>query len=194
LGDWPQITALEPLSTTVGSSVVLIISGQRFAPTATVLINGEVMPTTVISPSQLTADLTSAAVATAGVAQVEVVNPGISNAPSNRQLFHIQNISPTITSLAPSKAPEAGEPFVLTLQGSHFAPGAVVRWNGEALNTTFSNSGQLQAQVRPPQLVIARPVTIEVENPGPGGGLSNQMLFTVTPTFRVLLPLVERGS
>jgi hypothetical protein len=191
LGDWPAIISLAPISTTVGSPVVLTVIGERFAPTATVLIDGAPTPTTVISPTQLTANLGAATVANAGVKSITVVNPGLGDAPSNEQRFTVENMTPVIASVSPQSADEEGAGFTLTVQGNRFAPGAIIRWNGDPLPTTVAANGALQAQVDAAQLDIARPVVIVVENPGPGGGVSDAAIFTIESAFRQLLPLVS---
>jgi hypothetical protein len=191
LGEWPYLTALTPLTTTVGTPTTLTLSGERFGPTATVRINGVVVPTTVVSPTQLTANLTGAAVASAGMAEVTVVNPGLT-APSNALRLAIQNHTPTITAITPQSAAEEGASFTLTVQGSNFAPGAIIRWDGGALVTTPGSAGQLTALVPREELTIGRTVLVQVENPGPGGGLSNGAAFTIAPAYRLLLPAIKR--
>src|SRR5579863_5976957 len=84
----------------------------------------------------------------------------------------------TITSLSPSSVATANPFPTVTLQvnGSGFAPGAVVQWNGSALTTTFVSSTQLTAVV--PHTLYEAPgtATVTVEY---GGATSNSAIFTI---------------
>lgn len=64
--------------------------------------------------------------------------------------------------------------------GSGFVSGAVARDNGVALSTTFVNSGEIDATISAEALKNAGSYTIIAFNPGPGGGKSNALTFTVT--------------
>src|SRR5258705_10902624 len=44
---------------------------------------------------------------------------------------------PTLTTLSPSSAVAGGPAFTLTVNGSNFVSGSVVRWNGANRTTTF---------------------------------------------------------
>lgn len=189
LGEWPYLRQIEPISTTVSAPVILTLTGDHFAPTATVLLDGAPLLTTVVSPTQLTANLGATFVGSAALAKLTVTNAGLTEAPSNALIFTIQNKAPTITAISPQNAAEDGAGFKLTVQGNNFAAGAIVRWNGQPLPTTAAGNA-LEATVDAGRLAIAGPVLVVVENPEPGGGLSNGVAFTINPTFRQLLPLV----
>ena len=69
--------------------------------------------------------------------------------------------------------------FTLTVNGSDFVSGSVIRWNGEDRTTTFVNSGQLTASITSADLTVYGTVPVTVFNPLPGGGVSNSQIFTV---------------
>jgi hypothetical protein len=71
-----------------------------------------------------------------------------------------------------SVAPGSGA-FILTVNGTAFVPGSVVKWNGRALPTTFVSQSRLTAQVS--ASLVAQPGTASVtaSSPSPGGGASN---------------------
>jgi hypothetical protein len=81
-------------------------------------------------------------------------------------------------------------PFTLTVAGDRFMPGAAVRFNGVALETTFNGSNQLTASGTASQVGL---VKITVANPGPDAvsgalGLTVRSPLptrTATPTPRV---------
>lgn len=55
--------------------------------------------------------------------------------------------APSITSLSPNSVVAGSGGFTLTVNGTNFASGASVQWNGTNLNTTFVSTTQLQASV-----------------------------------------------
>ena len=57
------------------------------------------------------------------------------------------NPAPIATSLSPVSAMVGGAAFTLTVNGSKFVAGSVVRWNGATRPTTFVSSTQLQASI-----------------------------------------------
>lgn len=84
----------------------------------------------------------------------------------------------TITGLTPPSATVGSPAFTLTVNGQGFASGAVVRWNGAALATTFVNSAQLTASVNANLIVAAGMATVTVMNLG--GIASAPATFTIT--------------
>ena len=89
------------------------------------------------------------------------------------------NPIPAISSLSPSSATEGGAGFTLTVNGSSFVSGSVVRWNNSDRVTNFVDSTTLEATVPAGDITLAgtRPVT--VFNPLPGGGTSGALTFTI---------------
>ncbi len=86
---------------------------------------------------------------------------------------------PTITSLNPSSATERGSAFTLTVNGSHFANGASVRWNGSPRTTSFISSMQLTAGIAAAD--IANLGTAQVTVANPNGDVSGATVFTIRP-------------
>ncbi|MEO8595815.1 MAG: IPT/TIG domain-containing protein [Candidatus Solibacter sp.] len=60
---------------------------------------------------------------------------------------YAQSSAPSITGATPATVDAGGEPFTLTVNVSAFIPGAVVRWAGIALTTTYVNDTTLSATV-----------------------------------------------
>lgn len=87
---------------------------------------------------------------------------------------------PTISALSPTSATAGGATFVLTVSGSGFARGAVVIWNGSALNTTYVHSSQLTATVPNTLIAAAGSATIAVYIAGRTGGTSGSVAFTIS--------------
>ncbi len=73
---------------------------------------------------------------------------------------------PAITSLSPASATAGGAQFTLTVDGSNFASGATVEWNGTALPTSFVTSNQLTATVGANLIANAGSASITVISQG----------------------------
>ena len=133
----PTLTSLSPNSATAGGpAFTLTVNGSNFVSGSVVRWNGANRTTTFVSATQLTAAITAADIAAAGSASVTVQNPG--GTVSNALTFTITgSLTPTLTSLSPSSAAAGGAAFTLTVNGSNFVSGSVVRWNGANRTTTF---------------------------------------------------------
>jgi YVTN family beta-propeller protein len=89
----------------------------------------------------------------------------------------------TTTGLSPDHktAGDPGDPaFTLTVNGTGFISGSVVRWNGSDRTTTYVSPTQITASVPAADIASAGTASVTVFNPGPGGGESNAQAFTVT--------------
>ena len=84
----------------------------------------------------------------------------------------------TLTTLSPSSAAAGAPAFTLTVNGTGFASGAIVHWNGSPKTTTFVSSTQLTAAI--PASDIGAAGTSQVTVVNPGAGASNALTFTIT--------------
>ncbi len=89
------------------------------------------------------------------------------------------NPLPALTTLAPPSATHGGKGFTLTVNGSNLVSGCTVKWKGAARSTTFVNSGQATAKILASDIAAAGTASVTVTNPGPGGGTSNAVTFTI---------------
>ena len=218
LGLLPIISSVTPFSATVGSGALqIVIEGDYIAANPVVLYNGTpYTPTTdalvvaadvngdgavdaaeasealaVSASSVLTIEIPAANVGAAGAKSLVVRNPGPFDSPAAG--ININNLQPTVTSLAPA-GKTAGDPsFVLTVNGSNFASGAVVYWDGAPLPTTFMAANKLTAQVDASLMTLGKSVGISVGNPLPALADSNAAAFTVTADAELQwLPIVNK--
>jgi hypothetical protein len=83
--------------------------------------------------------------------------------------------------LVPTSVAPGGSKFTLTVNGTGFVSGAVVKWNGAARTTTFVSSSQLTAAISAFDIANEGTASISVINPGPGAGASNTMFLEVSP-------------
>lgn len=91
-----------------------------------------------------------------------------------------QNPTPVVSSLNPASAVSGGADFQLTVKGSDFVSGSTVTWNGAPRLTTFVSSSQLTATIYASDIAVAGTGQVAVANPGPGGGNSANVSFTIS--------------
>jgi hypothetical protein len=95
--------------------------------------------------------------------------------------------SPAITSLSPTSSPAGvSSPLTLTINGSGFIPSSSVTFNGISHAPSFFNSGLLSISLSVSDLAVAGNFPVVVTNASPGGGTSNTMFFSVTPSKQVV--------
>lgn len=195
----PAVTTLAPSSVVAGSgALTLTVNGSNFIGGSQVRWNGANRTTTFISPTQLQAAISAADTATAGNASVTVFNAAPGGGTSNAVTFSItsatNNPVPVASGLAPSSTAAGSAAFNLTVNGSNFINGSVVRWNGNARTTTFVSGSQLTAAITAADVAAQGTSTVTVFNPAPGGGTSGNLTFTVNaannpvPTATSLVP------
>src|SRR5580698_8761336 len=69
-------------------------------------------------------------------------------------------------------APGSG-PFVLSVYGANFVPGAIVNWNNQPRKTNFVSGHELQAHILAADVAENTAGLVSVTNPQPGGGNSS---------------------
>jgi hypothetical protein len=88
---------------------------------------------------------------------------------------------PAIATLDPaSKAAGSGQ-FQLEVDGSNFANGAVVNFNGTPETTTVVNSTKLEATIPASAIMTTGMVPVTVTNPGSSGGIYGGMGAVTSP-------------
>ena len=126
-----------------------------------------------------------------GSCNTSICGRGIVNA--GAAVATLGNPVPTITGLSPFFAAPEGSAFTLTVNGTGFVHGAVVRWNSLDRATTRVSSTQLTAAIAATDIVTAGTASVTVFNPTPDGGLSNAVSFLVGAPKKVYLPLVVKS-
>src|SRR5438876_796187 len=99
--------------------------------------------------------------------------------------------------LVPDATRPGGAGFSLTVNGTGFVSGSVVKWNGSTRATTVVGRSQLKATIFSTDIAKAGTAWVKVANPSPGGGTSNLVFFEITrPTSSVALSAssVHAGS
>ena len=159
--------------------VTLTVSGTNFFNGSVVRWNGNDLATSYVSATQLTAIIPASDTMTGGIYPVTVFNPtpggGVSNA-VNFTVIVIVPFIPSISGVNPPSVIAGGGQFTLTVTGTNFINGSVVRWNGSDRTTTYVSGTQLTATIPASDIATAGtyPVTVFTPiNPTSGGGTSN---------------------
>jgi len=186
----PQTTGLSPNHKTAGDpGFTLTVNGTDFVAGSKVHWKGSERETTYVSGTQLNAAIPASDITSNGTASVTVINP---SGESNPQTFTIGTVTePTTTGLSPDHKTVGDAQFTLTVNGTNFVTGSVVRWNGVDRATTFGSDTQLTATIPASDLMSAGTASVTVFNPAPGGGTSNAQTFTINnpaPTTTGLSP------
>ena len=172
-------------------AVELTVNGSNFAPTSVVRVNGVDKATSFVTSNQLTATLLATDISQAGTRSITVFNPAPGGGLSNAVNLTVNNPAPTITSLSPDTAVAGGALFTMTVNGTNFVQGSVVRLNGTDLQTNFASNTRLTATVPAAAIASVMTLSVTVFNPTPGGGTSNTWSFAVinpTPSVTSLSP------
>ena len=92
----------------------------------------------------------------------------------------VEAAAPIINSLSPNTKEAGSGTFVMTVSGSNFTTGSVVKWNGSSVSTGYVSSTQLSATVGSSQVVSTGTANVTVQTSGRKGGTSNTLTFTIT--------------
>jgi hypothetical protein len=184
----PTISSLSPGSVTAGSPPFdLTINGTGFVNSFTTVRFGSIsygIRDLVVGPNgtSIVIRIGASSVAVPGQLTVTVVTPTrFGGGGTATRVFTINSPVPDVasvsTSLAPpndlSAVPLCGPAFRMTVRGSRFAPGAVIRWDGIARVTNFVSATELTTEVAASELTTSRMIEVDVANPAPGGGPSS---------------------
>jgi Putative Ig domain len=171
----PNITSISPTSVTAGApAFTLTVNGSGFQSDAAVQWNGTQIVTAFASGTRLTASVPANLIASPGTAQITVLSGGVT---SNAVSFTVTP-PPVISAISPNTTTARGPAFTLTVNGTGFSSGSVVRWDTTSLATRFVSATQLTASVPASLIATAGTAQITVLS---GGVTSNAVTFTVVP-------------
>ena len=204
----PTISSISPTSANSGDpGFTLTVNGSAFLSGASVgfvsLPTGFtiILPTTVVSSTQLTASVPASAILFPGSYQVYAQNQFPNDGPSNFVDFPV-NVGtypvPVLNSISPTSVIAGGiTPINISASGSNFALNALFNFNGAPAQFTqvdpFSNHTALQATIFPAAYANPGTVQVNVANPPPNAGPSNSLPFTIVapspvPTITSISP------
>lgn len=181
----PTISGISPNTATVNVATgAITITGTNLS-SATVTVAGVSVTPTSNTATQIV--LPSQTFNTTGSKTVQVTTAGGTTSTT----ISVSNPAPATSSLNPSSVTAGNVQFTLTVNGSNFVNGSVVRWNGTDLTTTFVSSTQLTATVPASLVTTAGTASVTVFTATPGGGTSSSLSFTISaagPTITGISP------
>jgi hypothetical protein len=193
----PTISSILPNSAKSGDpSFTLTVTGTGFLNGAVVFLNSTPETTTFVNSTQLTATIPTSDIPLPATVPVNVQNAQPACCFSNSLNFTI-NLGvypvPGLSGIIPSSAVAGGVGFTLTALGNNFAPGAVLEFNGIAMQTTVSNTQIISSSISASAIANAGTAQVTIFNPTPGGGMSMPQPFTLTqptvvPTISSISP------
>lgn len=175
----PALRSLSPQSVVAGSGDLLVtVQGYNFSPSTdqgtVALWNGDQRPTTVLDANTLLMQLSANDLLMAGSAAVSVYTPGLAEA--SALPFVIRNAGDNPQPLVTGHSVEAaGEQWSLVLSGEEFVASAKLFFNGSERTVTTVKPNQVVATLSTDDLVNGG--LLQLVNPAPGGGASNQWLL-----------------
>ena len=176
----PSLAALSPSSALAGAAGAAVeAEGAGFTAASVVRVGGADRPTTFVDASRLGFSLSAADLAAAGTLDVAVFTPAPGGGTSASRSFTVENPRPSLSRLTPDSATAGSGAFTLVVEGADFAPGAAVRWDGADRPTTRESSALLRASIAGSDVSAAGSAAVTVVNPGPGGGASDPLTFTI---------------
>jgi hypothetical protein len=175
----PSITMVTPASVVAGSvGVQLTVYGHNFSEQSdartVALWNGEERETIVINEHKLLMALTDADVTTVGQASVTVLTPGVGESSPASFIIRAADANPAPILTSAYGEQENGQ-WLLAVNGSDLVAGAQVLFNGADRAVNLISGEQVVAQIAEADLTAGG--LIQVLNPGPGGGLSNELVL-----------------
>ena len=180
----PVLSALSPNSASVGDSTfTLTITGSGFVSGAVAHWNTYTLSTTFVSPTQLTATVSSLRVRTYSAVSVTVTNPAPGGGASNALGFSLSFPMPTLSGTDPSFALAGSSGFYMEANGTGLTTGTVVMWNDTPLSTIYLSKTSVIANVPAADLASPGTARIVLANPAPGGGVTSSVLFNIVSAY-----------
>ena len=184
----PVIASIFPDSITAGGAMFNIdITGQGFIgkPVTVALWNGSPRTTTFNSSTgHLVVTILATDITNPGIALLTLMNPTPGGGTSSGATFVVnplQNGAPMNVSLDPSSA-NAGTkgPFKLTVNGTGFVAGSVIRYNGTFRQPDSFSPTSLTTELTTTDLQSAGFAAVWVDNPLPGGIVASSVAVDFT--------------
>lgn len=197
------LTSINPSAVLAGGAgFTLTLTGTNFSKNSIVIFNQSPQPTTLVSPTQLTATIDATMLVTPEEGSVTVESSSQENAQVSAAvplLVLAPGPDPTVRSLAPSSTIVGSAGFTLTVNGANFTIGSVVLWGGTPLATTLVSPNQLTASISASQIANTgtTPVSVQAYS-NPSAPISNAVSFTVAPvpplTLNSVFPSIITGG
>jgi trimeric autotransporter adhesin len=164
----PTIFSVRPSSVAANASsnvpISVNISGSGFAANATVQANGQFVPVSSQSATNISISIPPTFFMSAGSIQIVVSNPGSPAVQSNYATVTVA--TPTVSfSITPNSAAAGSPDTQITVSGSGFFQDSIVEWNTTPLSTTYVDSNQLTAVIPASLISGFAQASIQVSTP-----------------------------
>src|SRR5206468_2264887 len=114
----PALSSISAISATAGEAAfILTVNGTNFVNSSVVRFNGVDRPTSFVSSTELSAQITAADIQAAGVFLITVSNPLPGGGVSGAVDFTVNNPAPTLSGISPTSATAGEAAFTLTVNG-----------------------------------------------------------------------------
>jgi hypothetical protein len=180
----PVLKSLSEDHLLVGSPAFsLVVTGSNFVQGtkttngSTVRWNGKTRATEFLSVTRLKAGVLASDLSRAGRVNVSVFTSGVGN--SNSLPFTIANPAPKLLQVNPASAKAGTKSLIIGLRGNNFVRESRASWNGKYRQTQYLAPTMVNVKVLTSDLVKPGKVNVTVVSPGPGGGESGAVAFTV---------------
>jgi hypothetical protein len=174
----PTILELNPLSAVGGSGdTPITVIGTTFVVGSTIKFGANDLQTTYKDDQHLQATIPKNLLATSMSVPISVTSPAPGGGTSTTISFTVTNPTAVITSISPTSTP-INSTVALTVKGTGFVALSVIVFNGNPLTTT-GGPGDLSATITPDLLAATGKLPVVVQNPQPGGGLSEPVTLDV---------------
>jgi hypothetical protein len=174
----PLLVSLSPASAAPnGPAFTLTVTGSGFATGAVVKWNGSARTTAFVSATKVTAAILATDVVNPGNYTVTVTSGGITSGPLTFTVV-TPVVAPVLTSLSPATTTAGGAAFTLTVNGTGFVTGAIVKWNGSARTTALVSATKVTAAILAADIANVGSYSVTVSN---GTATSVALTFNVTP-------------
>jgi outer membrane protein assembly factor BamB len=180
------LSSISPGGVVAGSAgFTLTLTGSSFSPNSIVTFNTRALPTTYVSPSQLTASISASDIVIPQPASIAVESSSQAYAqvsvPQTLQVLPSAP-NPTVSNISPATVIVGSGGLTLTVNGANFNISSEVLLGGTALPTLFQSPNQLTASVTASQVatVGTKPVAV-LAYTNPSAPVSNAVNFTVAP-------------
>ncbi len=190
----PAISAVSPSSVLAGSAgFTLRVSGSGYVSGSVVNWDGTPLTTSYLNTSQLSVDVPASVIASSKTVSVTVTTPGTGGKTSSSHPFNVNAPLPAVTGVNPSNVSAGSGGVSLTVTGNNFVANSTVRIGTTDKTTTFISPNQVVATIPASDLASAGTLAVSVNNPTPGGGLSNSLNMNVTAATGNRRPVANAG-
>ncbi len=177
----PEVDAVAPNKATVGSvGPSIVVTGNNFVPRSIVQLDGAPLATSFVSVTELRATIPSGKLTQVGTLRISVGTAPPGGGASKEITFSVINPEPQLTALSPLSVLAGAGATELQVTGSSFVQGSTIVFGTTDLVTTFTSSTELKGTIPAALLSTSGSVPVTVVNPGPGGGTSTPISFTVS--------------